>query len=217
MKQTICLVCLLLVPTVWAQDAEVRKAISELRPKADGGDARSQFTLGMLYDPMFGGRDSAEAIRWYIKAAEQGFVQAQISLGGIYKNGRGVPKDYGEAAKWYGMAAGQDYTPAQRSLGDLYKDRRDYREAAKWYRLAADRGDASAQFSLASMYIDGQGVPKDDVLAYVWLNLAGVQTSLEPFRKTISELRDTLEAMMTPQQIAEAQSLAREWKPIPAK
>jgi uncharacterized protein len=58
------------------------------------------------------------------------------------------------------------------------------------------------------MYAIGKGVPQDYVIAHMWLNLAAVDGD-----KDAAEGRDTLAAKMTPAQIAEAQKLAREWKP----
>jgi TPR repeat protein len=85
----------------------------------------------------------------------------------------------------------------------------DYAEAAKWYRKAAEQGAADAQYTLGGMYEWGDGVPKDDVIAYMWFNLAAAQGTM----KEAAAERDTLGARMTPDQIAEAQRLAREWKP----
>ena len=45
------------------------------------------------------GRDSAEAAKWYRKAAEQGHANAQNNLGLMYMSGRGVAKDNAEAVK----------------------------------------------------------------------------------------------------------------------
>ena len=67
---------------------------------------------------------------------------------------------------------------------------------------------AVAQFSLGVMYSKGRGVPQDYVQAHMWVNLAAAQ-GIEDAR----ELRDILAELMTPAQIAEAQRLAREWKP----
>ena len=63
-----------------------------------------------------------------------------------------------------------------------------------------------AQFNLGIMYAKGQGVPEDPVRAYRWLNLAAAG-GFEPARK----IRDLVKKLMTPQQIAEAQRMAREW------
>jgi TPR repeat protein len=58
------------------------------------------------------------------------------------------------------------------------------------------------------MYLFGHGVPQDYVIAHQWLNLAAANGY-----KTAQEGRDLAAAQMTPAQIAEAQRLAREWKP----
>ena len=83
-------------------------------------------------------------------------------------------------------------------------------EAASWYRKAADQGHAGAQFNLGAIYYSGQGVPQDYVEAHKWRNLAASRASTED-RKQYAESRDATAAVMTPQQIAEAQKLAREW------
>ncbi len=84
----------------------------------------------------------------------------------------------------------------------------DYREAAKWYRKAADQGDALSQTFLGLMYRHGQGVAQDYVQALMWYNLAAAQGE-----KRARKWRVNLTEKMTPAQIAEAQRLAREWKP----
>ena len=77
-------------------------------------------------------------------------------------------------------------------------------EAVKWYRLAADQGDAGAQNSLGYMYANGEGVLKDDVTAYGWFNIAA--TNGYENAKT----NHILAKRMTPDQIAEAESLVKE-------
>lgn len=89
----------------------------------------------------------------------------------------------------------------------------DYVAAAKWYGLAADQGFAQAQHDLGIMYLDGQGVPQDYVRAHMWLNLATSQLSEKQGRAAAVEARDYVASKMTTAQIAEAQSLARQWKP----
>ena len=78
----------------------------------------------------------------------------------------------------------------------------------KWYRKAAEQGFSQAQYNLGVSYAMGNGVPQDDVLAYMWFSLAGA--SGDEDAKTN---RETVFKRMTPEQIAEAQKLSREWKP----
>ena len=58
----------------------------------------------------------------------------------------------------------------------------------------------------------GQGVAQDYIQAHMWLNLAASRAS-GANAKSYAELRDTVAGRMTPQQVAEAQRLASEWKP----
>src|SRR4029077_12512676 len=91
----------------------------------------------------------------------------------------------------------------------------DYAEAAKWYRKAADQGFAEAQSNLGAMYAKGQGVPQDYVEAYKWFDLAAARfaASDAALRDGVVSDRERIAAGMTRAQIAEAQRLAREWKP----
>ena len=82
-------------------------------------------------------------------------------------------------------------------------------DVAEWYRLAANRGYPTAQFDLGVFYSKGEGVPQDDLLAYMWFDLAAAQGDADAVKA-----RDFTSARMTSNQIAEAQRLARDWKPI---
>jgi TPR repeat protein len=94
----------------------------------------------------------------------------------------------------------------------------DYEEAAKWLRRAADQGVTTAQLMLGGMYGMGQGVPTDIISAHMWLNLAGAtQSAARELIQNAQEMRDMIARRMTPAQIAEAQKLAREWKPKPER
>ena len=120
--------------------------------------------------------------------------------------------DYATAFKEYGPLAEQGDATAQSILGGMYDlglgVPEDDTEAVRWYRLAAAQGYAPAQFNLGVKYDLGRGVPQDDVQAHMWFYLAAAQ-GIEQARKE----RDTLAERMTPAQVAEAQRLAREWKP----
>ena len=80
----------------------------------------------------------------------------------------------------------------------------------------AEQGNADAQFNLGSMYYYGRGVPQDYqqdyVQAHMWVNLAASQETGGDRQNGI-KMRDFTEQLMTPEQIAEAQRLSREWKP----
>ena len=121
-------------------------------------------------------------------------------------------QDYATALQLCRPLAEEGDARAQLSLGGMYYNgqgvQRDFLKAAKWTRKAAEQGYALAQANLGVLYWNGEGVPQDVVLAYMWLSLAAEQ---EP---DAVEDRDAAASQMTPDEIAEAQRLAREWKPM---
>jgi len=54
-------------------------------------------------------------------------------------------------------------------------ERGDYEGAVKQFGVLAEQGFARAQYHLGSMYQQGQGVPQNDVQAFMWLILAAVE------------------------------------------
>ena len=188
------------------------------RKAADQGHSISQYFLGVMYESGRGvSLDQVESVRWFRKAADQGEPGAQFKLGIKYSMGSGVPLDKKEAVRWLRLAAEQDDTDAQLFLAWAYPDSQPTASELAAQRVsrlreAADRGLASAQASLGELYRDGQGVPQDYVLAHLWFNLAASQSTGEDHEK-FSAARDDIAAKMTPGQFADAQRLAREWKP----
>jgi len=164
--------------------------------------------------------DYQNAYRIYKLLAERGDAHAQFKLGMMYESAKGVQQDYAEALKWYRKAADQGYADAQFNLGFMYSSKgkgvpQDYAEALKWYRKAADQGDVDALGILGHMYLNGLGVPRDYVLAHMWSDLAASRfpVSGQGMRPVAEANRDIAASNMTPTRIAEAQRLAREWKP----
>ena len=125
----------------------------------------------------------ADALKWHLRLAARGNVEAQHNLGVMFSTGEGAPKDYAEAVKWF--------------------------------RLAAEQGLPNAQYALGLKFARGEGVLQDYVQAHMWLNLAGSRfpPSDSELSETVIETRDITASKMTPAQLAEAQKLAREWKP----
>ena len=198
---------------------EYGEAARWYRRAAEQGDAHAQFNLGVMYSNGKGvPQDYGEAARWYRRAAEQGVARAQFALGFMYYNGEGVPQDYGEAVRWYRRAAEQGVARAQFALGFMYYNGegvpQDYGESARWYRRAAEQGDAHAQLALGFMYYIGAGVPEDDVRAHMWFNLAASSSALDTdTRERARESRDSAARLLSPEKLARAQRMAREWRP----
>ena len=132
------------------EEEEWSREFDKTLKAADLGDAGAQYNLGFRY--FFGkdyvAKDYAEALKWFRKAAGQGYGKAQFSLGFLYEHGHGVQESDAEAFKWYRKAAEQGYADAQYNLGNMYDKGRgvpeDKAEALKWWSKAAEQGHEDA-------------------------------------------------------------------------
>jgi TPR repeat protein len=139
-----------------------------------------------------------------------------VAAGPIEDAGAAYTKgDYTTTLRLLRPLAEQGDAVAQVNLGFMYEKGQgvpqDYAAAMSWYRRPAEQGDALAQHNLGLMYANGRGVPQDYIIGHMWLNLAAASGD-----KNAVTNRDRVAALMTPTQVAEAQKLAREWKPTPA-
>ena len=224
MRKLIVLMLLLLASTVWAGDFEdaiaahergdYATALKTWRSLAAQGNAPAQHNLGVMYDKGQGiQQDYAAAVRGYRMAATQGNPSAQYNLGLMHYKGRGVPQNYSEAAKWFKLSEAQGYELAHYNLCLMYDEGhgviQNFAEAVKRYKIAAAQGIEQAQSNLGVKYYYGEGVAKDNVRAYMWLTLAILATD-EDINNIAAKGRDIVAKRMTPQQIAEAQKMARE-------
>ena len=129
--------------------------------------------------------DYAAALSYWQPLADQGDANAQFRVGALYAFGLGVPEDRAKSIAWL--------------------------------QKAAEQRNVDAQFVLGVRYRDGEGVPQDDVLSHMWINLAAARAGELATggidRYLMVQCRDGVAAKMTPDQIAEAQRMAREWKP----
>lgn len=137
---------------------------------------QSYFDRGMS---SFKRSDYSEAMKWFLKAAEEGDVNAQRWIGVMYNIGYGVKSDYEEAVKWFRLAADHGHAEAQDDLGNMYLYGhgvdQNYGEAVGWYRKSAEQGHLYGQRSLARMYEKGWGVPMDYEEAAKWYRKAAAQ------------------------------------------
>lgn len=118
-------------------NSDYHAALVIFQPFADRGNAKAQFWVGVLYqDGQMGThgqwtmkRDYAEAVKWYRKAADQGYPEAQESLSGMYLRGEGITKDLVEAYFWSmlaGAAGNKDGAESSASIAtDLTREQRD--------------------------------------------------------------------------------------------
>ena len=180
-------------------------------PAAGDDSAASGTRLTMVK-----GAVSAAVERTWVPVV-RGLGTAETLIGDAYYYGHMVPRDYATATGWYRLAAGKGNPLAESTLGDIYYYGRgvpqDYVEAVKWWRLAAAQGIAVAQLNLGVMYANGDGVKQDYVQAHFYTNLAAAKLPPGKDRDIAVKNRAIVARLMTPAQIAEAQRMARDWRP----
>src|SRR3990172_11306985 len=64
--------------------------------------------------------DYKTALEKWQPIAEDGHTSAQVNIGVLYYEGRGVRRGYEEAVKWYKMAAMRGHPEAEYNLGVAY-------------------------------------------------------------------------------------------------
>jgi hypothetical protein len=88
--------------------------------------------------------------------------------------------------------------------GMRYYAHHDYADARKYFEIGAYYADKLSQLSIGLMYMNGEGVSKDPVTAYAWLDLAA-ERDYPDFVAT----RDNLKATLTPDQLGQATQLRK--------
>lgn len=156
--------------------------------------------------------EHAKAVPWITKAADLGIIRSQYTLGKMYLDGLGLPKNGDKARFWIEKAAAKGLDRAQYNMGKLTRDgiagAPDKAAAANWFLRAAKQGYAKAQNHIGMRYAQGSGVPRNDVAALMWVTLAAAQGH------DMAEVnRKTLTARMSKAEIAEALRRARAFKP----
>jgi uncharacterized protein len=213
----------------WYRKASESRTV-EKQPGVMSIKSRAFESLGNLYLKGLGvPQDLSEAATCYGRSIEDGNDSSVFQLFSLCMQGKTTKLDCERVAERLAVLATKDDTVydatirsfvgadvAQYSLG-LMHDKGlgvspNYVEAAKWYQQSADRGNHKAQLALSGLYFEGKGVPHDVVRAYMWQNLAALRCPPE-IQKEAAQMGSKIVAVMTPEQIAEAQRLAREWKP----
>lgn len=112
--------------------------ITALTDYAANGNTHAQFFLAKRLQKGEGvAVNSANAIYWYTRAAEQGIAPAQLNLGIMYLRGDGVPVDVAKARSWLEKAAYLGDNRASYALAVLDERASRYVDAYKWYDLSA--------------------------------------------------------------------------------
>jgi TPR repeat protein len=163
----------------------------------------------ILFISLISSAQTLSPLAVYLDKAVHGDVGAQFWLGVAYESGRGIKQDFAEAIKWLGKAAKQGNPDAEVLLGQMCEDAeglpQDYVKAAEWYRLACENrpdrgGTGQGCNNLGLLYLDGKGVKRNTIEAYMYFKIAGIEGNL-----------DFVKRSMTAEEIDEAERQTDQW------
>lgn len=143
-------------------DLTPEAAFAACQPKAIAGDAQSQNELGWRHLNGLGTpKDTAAAIGWFRKSADQGYPKAQRHLGLAYLFGDGAAEDPTAAVRWLTLSAQQEDAAAEYFLGQCYQEgigvAKDLDVGFRWqYRAALHGYTLHQEFTPAEQAAIGQ-------------------------------------------------------------
>ncbi|WP_461343548.1 SEL1-like repeat protein [Brevundimonas sp. GN22] len=132
------------------------------------------------------------------RAAELGYVPAQMRLAAIYTEGAaGIEADVVEARAWVRRAAEAGEPKAMQHYATLLYDgtggERDEKSAVYWMRKSAEAGRVDSQYNVAHLYEKGvKGGPANKIEAMTWYMIAarrGDQQALAAIQRLTPELK----------------------------
>jgi TPR repeat protein len=153
-----------------------------MREAAEQGRPDFQYRYGNLLENEFD-KDGhqianfAVAAEWYRKAADNGHAKAQFALAELYHGGNLGDDQRPKCIPWYLKAAAQGNAEAKAVIGQLpqfYPGNQLLKQVdiTGMLRESAEEGNLDAQYALAHKYASGDGVSKDPVEAFKWMQRA---------------------------------------------
>lgn len=168
------------------------------------------FAIGRMY---LGGAEIPanveRGVRWCKEAATVG---ANLLLGVMYYDGKGVARDDAEALEYFRAAAAHGSAEGNYRAAKMYEAGRgvpqDIREAAKRYEIVANQGHPEGMLALARINETGTTGKTDLAKAYRWALLARLwaeQNSNEALLKQSNQELASISAKLDPKQIAKTE------------
>ena len=156
----------------------------ELESLAEKGLVDAQVAIANHY--LYANRvkkSTADAAKWYNRAAfqgnetakaqlfsfyndelkahaENGYADAQYAIGQCYQYAYEVNHSYSDAMKWYLKASSQGHKAANEALYEFFN---------KELERRAKQGETKAQYKLGLCYLNGIGVEKNRTTAEIWM------------------------------------------------
>ena len=116
--------------------------------------------------------DYREAVKYLTMASEDGWLDADVLLAQMYRDGNGVDKSIEKFMTYLTNAAENGHSKAMSILAETYLDGKyigkDLEKAFGWYLRSALSGNLKSQYQVAIMLSSGIGCEKDENAARQW-------------------------------------------------
>ena len=128
----------------------------------------------LLLKSAWSNKDRTEAFNMFVKAADDGSLEAMNQVAIMYRDGVGTPKDVKRMEEYFQKGADFGYIPSMVALGDIYSQGRflpkDESKAFEYVLKAARLGDSNCMYRVANLYKDGVGVSPSKEESDYWLD-----------------------------------------------
>jgi hypothetical protein len=156
---------------------------TKILAKAMNGDASAQYCVGKTFLPVVGSSNDDPSR----------LCRSEV-----------------EAIKWFSKAAEQGVLDAIFGKASLLYSK-EPEQAIGLFRNAAEAGHTLSMDYFGSALAVGVGVPKNEMQALMWLNIAASRKS--NMQTAIATHRDYVEKRLSREEVAGAQKLSSSWKP----
>jgi TPR repeat protein len=161
-------------------------------------------------------KNQAEALAWFMKAAELNHIESITYVGDMYSSGKGVDKNGSEAIRWYQKAIDNGGTRAFSCMGGIYlfgekNVPENPLEALSWYKKGVEKGHVGCIAQIATMYENGMGVPKSYTEAFSWYAKAAEMGDYSSMRKMSELYENGLGVEKNPELALKWKNKAAEW------
>ena len=156
---------------------DTRKAVDILKKYLDNGCYKSQEWYAEILDSEEF-RQYEEAFEMMKKSASQGYEDAMINLGVMYKFGHGTPRNTGMALQYLKPIADKNIPYAAFHVAEIYHEANDMEKAIQYYSIASVENPV-AQYRLGVFNLKGDTLPQNIERALDYFNRAAAQNFAE--------------------------------------
>ncbi|MCD8525152.1 MAG: sel1 repeat family protein [Gammaproteobacteria bacterium] len=188
-------------------DDNKREAIKWYKKSAQNSQVEAYWPLAELLHHF--SKKPAEALTWYIKAADEGHARAQFIVSQRFKDGQhGCPMNIETSLKYLQMAANGNHTDAQFELAVYLKEgnpeQQDQTKALFYFKSAASKGHIEAHYQAGLLML-----ATHPAQAYTHFKQAAQQdhslAQLACIKRQIQEHRDITDCLSFCEQLVETE------------